>query len=357
MTNVLITIETPSGPMDLSVPARVTITELLAILAPVVESHPVEWALTDPHGVPLDPAATIEDTQILDGTRLTLAPANAGPPVDDTPPAVRISPVDRAARVIPDRSSTRERVAITARALLASHSPAGAGGLIDRGARAWRWTDHERRLEWLLSRPKLRRTVFIGVTGHRHDDVAGSLADALTANRRDRVVLVDASTSAAVTRRLLHSGSGFAAIESCLQRGDVPGVERDLLFGRTRHGTLVVPRDLTRARPDGSTMERLSDSLATHARLVVNDCGPSTDPTRSMIDRCDQVVLSTTGPTPRFSAQTIVAVWGEGPLPRDGDHMATCRVADSPESMLELALVVASGWADLGAGTPVPLGL
>jgi hypothetical protein len=346
MTNVLITIETASGSLDLSVPARVTMTELLEMLAPMVGVHAREWTLTNRHGPPIDETATLEEARILDGTRLALNPADPEPPTM-APQQATASPVDRAALVIPDRASNRERVAIAARALIGSHRPPGAGGPVDRAARAWEWTDHGRRLEWLLSRPRIHRTVLIGVTGHRPDEVSEALADTFTANRMDRVVLVDGGVSAAVSRRLQHSGSGFEAIESALRRRELPSVERDLLFGRTRHGTLVVPRDPATDAPDGSSMNRLCESLATHAGIVVIDCGTYA----GVIHLCDQIVVSTTGPAPRFPAQTIVAVWGDVQLPQDGG----VRVGDDPEAMLELAVVVASGWADLGAGTPVPL--
>lgn len=359
MTNVLITIETPSGSVDLSVPARVTITDLLEMLAPVVGGHALGWTLTDQHGPPIDESATLAEAGVLDGTRLALTPAGAEPPAVAAPtePEVRISPVDRAARVIPGRASTRERLAVAGRALIGSHRPPGAGGPVDRAVRAWEWTDHGRRLEWLLSRPRILRTVFLGVTGHRSDEVAEALADALTANRLDRVALVDGSPSAAVSRRLQHPGSGFEAVESSLRRRDLSSVERDQLFGRTCHGTLVVPRDPTTHASDASSMRRLCESLTTHAGLVVIDCGTSEAPNGPMLDLCDQIVVSTTGPIRRFGAQTIAALWGEGGLPRDGNTLAVCRVSDDLEAILELAVVVASGWADLGAGTPVPLGL
>jgi hypothetical protein len=76
-----------------------------------------------------------------------------------------------------------------------------------------------------------------------------------------------------------------------------------------------------------------------------------------MLDRCDQIVASTTGTVPRMATQTIVALWGDAGPPPDGGHFALHRVTDDVTTMLELAVVTASGWVDLDAATPVPLGL
>ena len=353
MTNVLITIETPAGPVDLSVPARVAITDLLELLAPHVDGHTPGWRLTRRHGPPIEGSETLEQAGVLDGTRLALVSgATTGPPAGDAAaaPAPRVAAANHAARAIPDRVSTHERLTIAVRALVGTLRPAGAVGPLDRAARAWEWTNHRRRLEWLLSRPRIDRPVTIGVTGHRSDEVSEALADTLTANRLERVVLVDASPSGALSRRLHHSGSGAGLVESALRRSDLSSIERQGHFGRTRRGSLAVPREHTALEPAVSCVQLLRDAPSS---LTVIDCGTSEAPEAEMTDLCDQIVISTTGRPRPLSAPTIVAVWGEGRVPPRGGSSGLCHISDDLDTMLELAVVVADGWADLAVGPPV----
>jgi hypothetical protein len=217
--------------------------------------------------------------------------------------------------------------------------------------RAWAWTDHERRLRWLISRPRVNRSIFIGVAGHRSDELAESLADTLAVARRERVVLVDGGTGA-ITRRLRELGAGVEAVESGLRRRDISSIERDLLFGRTSSGTLAVPVAPTGPVPDAATMRRMTDSLPIHATLIVIDCGSAEQPNAALVQRCDQLVASTTGAVPASTVQTIAAVWGEAETARDRGLYAS-----HPISVAELAVVVAGGWSAIQAATRVPLGL
>ncbi len=258
------------------------------------------------------------------------------------------------ARVVPGRMPTIERALTALKAFSGSHRPPGAHGPIDRMTHTWTWTDHDRRLEWLLTRPRIRRSVFIGVVGHRSDELAEALADTMAASRLERVVLVDCGAAGVISRRLREAGSGFDGIESGLSRTDLSSIERDLLFGRNDQGTLVVPIDPTTAPPDAATMRRLCASLSSHAGIVVFDCGALAAPNATAVECCDQVVASTTGAIRDFDAQLIAAIWGDGELPPDGSLHASHRVSDDPTSVTELAVVIAAGWADIGAATPVP---
>lgn len=246
---------------------------------------------------------------------------------------------------------TPERIATAVDALLGRHRLPGAGGPLDRMRQAWTWTDHGRRLEWLLTRPRIRRSILIGVLGHRSDELAESLADTLAAVRLERVALVDGG--GAITRRLAEPGAGFETIASGLQRRDVTSFERDLLFGRTRLGTLAVPAAPSTRRPDDAIVRSLIDGLTSHAGLIVVDCGMPEHPNAALLERCDQIVVSTTGVVPPCERQTIVAVWRGAESGREGGP-AGHHVSDDPESIAELAVVVAAGWSALGAATPLP---
>ena len=361
MTGVLVTIDTPDGPVDLSVPPQVTIERLLAMLSTTMTgSHDLRrWTVMDERGTVIAPSSTLEEAGVLDGSRLSLTPAGVESQ-PDTPAAsrsVRVSAHDRASRIIPDRTPTAERILTALSALIGHHRPPDSHGPLDRMRRAWAWTDHGRRLEWLLTRPRIRRSVFIGVVGHRSDELAEGLADAMSASRLERVVLVDGGGAAAISRRVREAGEGLETIESGLRRRDVTSIERDLLFGRTDRGTLVAPTDPSTPPPDAATMRRLFDSLPAHAGLIVIDCGTLETPNAALLERCDQIVVSSTGAIPRFEVQAIAATWGgDGPNP-DRDLYASRQVSDDPTSVTELAVVVASGWAAIDAATPVPLGL
>lgn len=359
MTSVLITIETPDGPLDLSVPSHITIGQLLGIVAPTAPGDLEGWTLNASGGTALDPAHTLEAAGVLDGVRLSLAPAGADQAVHHRPPtpSIRVSAIDRAGRILPDRTPTRERVTTAISAFVGRRRPRGAHGPFDRMRQAWAWTEHERRLAWLVSRPRIHHPISIGVVGHRSDELAESLADTLETARLERTVLVDGGPGGAITRRLRELGSTFQEIESGLRRRDVTSIERDLLFGRTALGTLAVPVDPSAALPDGATMRRLCDSLTAHAGLIVMDCGPLEHPNAALLERCDQVVVSTTGVIPRLDGQVIGAVWGDTEPSHERGMYAIYNICDDPVSIAELAVVVAAGWSAIDAATPVPLGV
>jgi hypothetical protein len=361
MTSVLITIETPDGPLDLSVPAQLTIGHLLDIVTPdrVGFGDLRGWTLGEPGGTPFDSSQTLEALGVLDGARLSLVPAGVDHPIRCRPsaPSTRVTADDRSRRVIPGRTPTPERILIALNAFVGRHRPPGARGPVDRMRQGWAWTEHERRLDWLLTRPRILRSILIGVVGHRSDELAESLADTLAAARLERVALVDGGTAGSITRRLREVGAGFEAVESGLRRTDLTSIERDLLFGRTDLGTLAVPVDPTAPLPDAATMRRLCDTLPNHAGLIVIDCGTLELPNAALMERCDQMVVSTTGVVPHVDGQAIGAIWGGVQLPQERNLHASHHISDDAVSIAELAVVVAAGWSAIDAATPVPLGL
>jgi hypothetical protein len=357
VTSVLITIVTPDGPLDLAVPAELTIGHLVDIVrsGPQAAGDLRRWTLGEPGAAPLDPSQTLQAAGVLDGVCLSLVPVDHPVRRGPTDASIRVAGGDR--RIVPEPTPTAERILTALQAFAGRHRPPGASGPVDRMRHAWTWTEHERRLEWLLTRPRIRRSIFIGVIGHRSDELAESLADTLSAARHERVALVDGGVGGSITRRLREVGAGFEAIESGLRRRDVTSIERDLLFGRTDLGTLAVPVDPSAPLPDAATMRRLCDSLPAHAGLIVIDCGTFERPNAALTERCDQVVVSTTGVVPHVDGQTIGAIWGDVELPLEHDLYAGHPISDDPVSIAELAVVVAAGWSAIDAATPVPLGL
>lgn len=361
MSTLLVTIRTPRGPVDLSIPADLDGAGLVAMLAPTL-GEPASgsgWQLTTfDHAIELAPQQTLEEAGILDGTILQLQPIGIVPQADvPAQPQVSVVPHDRSARVIPRRVNRWERIGIALGAVSGAHVPPDATGLVDRVVKAWHWTDHRRRLEWLVSRPRLQRTVIVGVVGHRSIEISQSIATELTRVRHDRIVLI------AERAPFQHSGGpstdfpNLESIDSGLRRANISSIERDALFARTEHGALLIPLDRSTPPPDVATFRRLLESLASHAGVVIIDAGTSESPASTTTDFCDQIIYSTTGPRRKLTAQTIVATWGNDPSEDSAEPYASVRVGDDPESMLELAVVSVAGWAQFGAATPVPLGL
>jgi hypothetical protein len=104
-------------------------------------------------------------------------------------------------------------------------------------------------------------------------------------------------------------------------------------------------------------MRLMTDSLPIHATLIVIDCGSAEQPNAALVQRCDQLVASTTGAVPASTVQTIAAVWGEAETARDRGLYASHPISDDLISVAELAVVVAAGWSAIQAATRVPLGL
>ena len=264
-------------------------------------------------------------------------------------------PSTSSTRVIPSRVDRWERIGIVLRAMLGVHLPRQAMGPADRAERAWQWTEHRRRLEWLAARPRLQRTVVVGVVGHRSTELAHSLSAVLTQLRHDRVVLVAERAPfqhTAGPTTMIHS---LESIESGLRHAGTTSSERDALFARTDQGALFIPLARAAGMPDVATFRRLLDSLTTHAGVVIIDAGSSTTPENAPADLCDQIIVSTTGAGPTMSTQTIVAAWGADDSEDPEEHHSAVRMSDDPDSILELAVVSIAGWAQLGAATPLPI--
>ena len=352
MSVILVTIDTPNGPLDLSVPARLEGGELVALLAHRLGSTGTEWELSMPHrAIAIGQNETLADAGVLDGTILEFAPVTCAPQIADTadPPAV----VEKATRALPERVSTGRRIGFAIHALFGLHEPTGADGPLDRARYVWKWTDHTRRLEWLASRPRLLRTVTVGVVGHRSAEVATSLTATLDRVRHDRVVLMAEPAPFDHARRDTTSGPRIRAIEAGLRAPSSRGSNRDALFSRTASGALLVPLDRSMA-PDTAAFHDLLDSLASHAGVVIIDCGTQAAPDPATDGCYDQVIHSSTGARQTIPVPTIVARWG-GDAPKEPDDQAAgIRMDDDPVSMLELAVVVVAGWAQLGAATPMP---
>lgn len=361
MSTVLVTIDTPEGALDVSMPTGVDGTRLVSILVdrlgvPVTGAG---WVFRTCDGTPIDGGATLEHHGVLDGTRLHLAPVEAG---EETRPRHHVVPPrpvaqsERPTRVLPEPTDLTERIRLVVGAWRGSVRPRGARGRIDRARAAWVWTDHRRRLEWLLARPGMARSVVIGVVGHRSDDITTRLASVFSGTRLERVVVVDGDYEG---HRLSRRATGAAVrpetVVSGMRRRDLMSVERDRLFARLGNGALIVPTDPHRAAPDAGAHRRLLDSLTGHAGIVVVDCGPSDRADATILLHCDQVVDASFGRTLHHAAQTVAVGWEDAP--DAAEAFATHHLDESDTGILELAVILAGGWSALDISGPLPHGL
>ena len=358
MSHILVTIDTPTRSLDLSLPAGLAGRELIRMLGPTLGAPDIDRAtLTTSEGMAIEDGVTLEAAGVLDGSRLSLRAAadpTASSPAEST---IKVDPDARATRVVPDRIRDRDRLTISLKAFVGINRPSGAASSFERARAAWEWTDHRTRLHWLISRPRMDRSVTIGVMGHRSDEVAEGVGRSFSEARPDRVVVIDGDLEHARISRRLPAGTTLEEIESGLRRRDLGSVARDRLFEQLPGGVLAIPLDPSAAAPDSATLRRLLESLTRHAAIAVIDCGSIQRPNAAALEACDQVVVSTTGPSPHIPAQTTIAVWDDHMDPIPGEAYAVHQISERVAAHSELAAILASGWSLLGIATPVPLGV
>ncbi len=320
------------------------------------------WLAYVPGGVRIDLSATLTQTGLSDGdTVYVTRSTHAIDPELPDPVPIRnddASPTDRTSRVIPDRLTTRQRLVALGRALVGSRVTPRAlgGGAMERVTDMWRWTDHGRRLDWIIGRPRLHRTVTIGVITQTDSGASAhtavEVATALSAARADRVILVDGDPERAGVTRLTGVSARTVA-------GAADGV--DSLDARFGSGTVTVLGCDLRASttPGFDVYRRMLDRIRPSAGVVVIDCGPVGS--SRLLDLCEQIVLVTHGPIdPRVERRfrnrpTVIAAARRGDAvdlshidPSFPTALGTVAIGDAHTGR-ELAAMLADGWARLGA--------
>lgn len=274
MRHILVSLALGEQTIDLAIPPHLTSSDVLAWLAATGrwEEQATDPRLERSDGEVLDPDRSIEECGVLDGAILRVRSPDAAPlEVVDTASRHTVSPVS-----IPEPLSLAERARIVLRVFGARD-----GGW-RRALEAWRWTDHERRLAWLIGRPSLTAGAIIRVTGHRSRELAGWLASAIGSVR--------------------------------------PG------------STLVV-------EPGSDEQE----GAATLDRLILIGVSSASDRTVHA-DPHRQTVVSTIGPLRSADPGVVVAWWADGHPDPPIEGAAWRRISEDPIASLELAAVLAGGW-------------
>jgi hypothetical protein len=271
---------------------------ITSMITLVGDGSPAEgrWSVYRPGGERLASSVTLASAGVGHGDTLYVAQATPATDDDLADPLSRPfddrTPSQRAATILPQRQTTRRRVFETVRALVGTRSILDTidGTPLERMVGMWKWGDHRRRLDWIIARPQLERTITVGVCTQADAGASArlslDLARSLAAARSDRVMLVDGDPVRAGVTRLATGRSQSIT-------GVVDGSEVvDARFGADP--VTILGCDLSSSDiPDFDAYRRTLDRIRPNAGVVVIDCGPVGS---RLADLCEQIVLVTNGP-------------------------------------------------------------
>ena len=334
MSRILVTIEAGGRRLDTAVPPHLTSLDLLAwigrTMGPFDDDRP--RSLTMPDGSEIEEGKCLASVGVLDGMTLRAVTPGAAPPPPEPHPRQTESPD------LPAALTTFERLLVTARAVRGRAHPTGRDGPWARAVLAWRWTDHGRRLRWLITRPAAPRAPATSVSGHRSAEIAEQLALAFASTRTEPVVLVDGDPAGRLSRHVERSGS-WEAIARDLTDPALGRLQRDRLLARSPAGIPLV------SAAEGITehIEGVVRALSRGGAIVIVDEGPT--PQESPVG--DQAVISTFG-HPITTTGAIIVAWGPGAAAISDGGARHVLMDGKPFRMLELAAIVAGRWAGVG---------
>lgn len=259
------------------------------------------WMAVTADGERIPPERTLDQAGVQPGDPVYVARMVPATDPDLAPMLTRdrATPSERTSKVVPPSMGTLRRARTSVGALLGVTAIRGTidAAPVSRLVDTWKWTDQSRRLNWLVGRATISRTVTIGVVSEdgSGSDMAAELARALAKARGDRVALVDGDQE---TARLTRSMPGrHPTIGDVLAGSVVPDA-------RFAGPVTFIGVDVASATPAGLDAYRaLMEAVRPHAAMVVVDCGRLTD-TR-LIDQCEQLVLVAERPP---SAETASAL-------------------------------------------------
>lgn len=208
--------------------------------------------------------------------------------------------------VVPRRLGPGRRVRAVVLAVAGIRVPMAATGrsVAARAVETWRWSEHRRRLDWLIGRHRLRCSVVIAVcsTGPAPPEassvVSFRIAHELARVRHDRISLVDGDPGhAALTHRCRRLDATIDDLQC-----HTPGASGtiDARFGGpsgTGGRPLTIGLDLSQSRRVMVDEYRSAlDRVRSHAAVIVIDVG-SVDDAGPLVALADQVVVVVERPT------------------------------------------------------------
>src|SRR4051794_16871220 len=330
-----VTIAGPDGRMDVVVPARTPIGELIPTFvelgageAPDPGAPQPVWSVAPPGSGPLPLDRTLADCGIADGAVLTLTHLRSerqAPPVPRSvhrPEPHRGSPRERTTAALPERLAGTQRMSLAVQAffghepeepVLESALPAGGSprdvltkpqqrSASERAKRSWRETDYEARLGNAIRAPRLIRCATIAVVspkgGVGKTTLTALLGSLLARERQDRIVAVDTNPDyGSLGRQLTPDHDVYVDdLVDVLDRPDLSVTALDQHLGRAFEGLMVLPAptDPERmARLDEHAYRRVIERLQSLVGILVLDCGTGLQEpaARAAQATADQIVL------------------------------------------------------------------
>lgn len=332
--------------------------------------RPGGWLLATSDGSAVDPGRTLADLSLRPEDMLLVAQRVAAIGSDLSVGGNRAGKSAASATAIPPRLGTVRRVLTTISALFGLSVPRAAEDLgpLERARSAWRWSCHANRLDWLIGRNRLRRTMVVAVGSlssishptNTSSDVALRLADRLADVRRDRVAVVDGGLQHAIlTSRIRRVDT---TVEDLGRRSRWATEDIDARFAApaTPARPMIVGMDRTRIdRPSVADIRTAIDRLRPHAAIIILDVGQIAS-AGELSALADQIVIAADGPAAGVEADRIVGhrpcivVDAGGGLDALGlSRLVSAAIAitgdDSSDVDRRMALALVDGWRQLSA--------
>ena len=325
MSSVLVTVQGPEQSAELQLPGDRPVAELLPLLVEVCaggqQAEGACWELAPLGGLGFDPARTLHEVGVMDGSLLHLRDAGLifEPAADDG-----LLPQERTRLMLPPRVRLPDRVADVVRSAvrpvpweeqLPAYQPQpgqivnpssltvrSGPGMSERARLSWRSTDYLYRLDEAIVAPQLYRCATIAVMspkgGVGKTTLTTLLGSLFALLRRDRVVAIDTNPDfGSLGRQLAPDHAVFVDdLYEVLDAPELTSTALDNHLGRAAHGLMVLPAptDPVRVgRLDAAAYTKVVRKLQQMVGVIVLDTGTGLhEPAaRAALGTADQVVL------------------------------------------------------------------